>query len=121
MTVEDTRATMEEYFALVAADGDFSKLFADGITWEMVDPRQAISGRAAVRDYVRLLNDRIATEEHPRGLVVADGRAYLEGEAVNRTGESPGLAYCTVYDVDGGMVTAIRCYGSVGLLMLDAA
>ena len=112
---EQTLATMNRYFEVMGGDGDFSEFFVDDIRWLMVDTGYEVRGRTAVRDYINELHGRMLSGEQ-RDLVVADGHAYLEGSAVNADASSPGLSYCLVYDVGQGVITDMRCYGSLAAL-----
>ena len=117
MSVDSTRSVMERYFAVMSADGDFSPLFEDDVTWLMVDSGHEVRGAASVRDYLLELHGRMQGGNQ-RPLVVTEGHALLEGSAVNAGGEhGPGLAYCLVYDVSDDRISAMRCYGTLARLM----
>jgi SnoaL-like domain len=113
---EQTLATMNRYFEVLGRDGDFSEFFVDDIRWLMVDTGYEVRGRTAVRDYINELHARMLSGEQ-RDLVVAEGHAYLEGSAVNANPSGPGLSFCLVYDVKQGVITDMRCYGTLTTLM----
>jgi hypothetical protein len=116
MTVEQTLTTMNRYFEVMNSDGDFSEFFVEDIRWLMVDTGQEARGRSAVRNYVNELHAKMQSGEQQE-LVAADERAYLEGSAVNADESGSGLSYCLVYDVQQGIITDMRCYGTLAALM----
>jgi ketosteroid isomerase-like protein len=118
MSVADTQATMDAYFDVVRRRGDFTRFYADDVTWHMVDSADVVVGVDQVRDYVTAFRRKIVIQDQPYGLSVSDGKAYLEATAVNRTPDAKGLDYILVYDVRDGRITGIRCYGSAAALML---
>jgi hypothetical protein len=116
MTIEQTLATMDRYFELMGSGGDFSELFVEDIRWLMVDSGKEVHGRTAVHDYIDELHGRMLSGEQ-QDLVVTEEHAYLEGSAVNADASGPGLSYCLVYDVTQGVITDMRCYGTLAALM----
>ena len=47
-----------------------------------------------------------------RNFLVADDHAYLEGDcAAGHPRADERIHYCVAYDIDGGLITAMRCYG----------
>ena len=117
MTLEQTRATMDRYFELMNNDEDFSALYAGDVRWLMADSGQEVHGRTEIREYVNELHSRMLSAEYPQGLVVTEEHAYIEGDAINADASNPGLSYCAVFDVSNGLITDIRCYGTVATLM----
>jgi hypothetical protein len=107
---------MDRYFEVMGNGGDFSEFFVDDVRWLMVDSAQEVRGRSAVRDYINELHSSILSGEQ-QDLVVTDEHAYLEGSGVNADASGPGLSYCLVYDVKEGMITDMRCYGTLAVLM----
>jgi hypothetical protein len=117
LTTSGTRSVMEQYFSTMAAHEDFSRFFAEDVTWLMVDSGQEVHGPAPVRDYILELHGRMKNGNQ-RPLVVTDDHAILEGDAVNDgAGHESGLAYCLVYDISGDRISALRCYGTLARLM----
>jgi hypothetical protein len=117
MTVPGTQSVMERYFSTMGADEDFSRFFAENVTWLMVDSGEEVQGAGPVRDYVLQLHSRMESGDQ-RPLVVTDAQAFLEGDRVNVSDDnSTGLSYCLVYDVSGDLITAMRCYGTIARLM----
>jgi hypothetical protein len=119
VSIAGTRDVLDRYFAAMGAEKDFSEFFDSDVTWVMVDSGHEVRGAAAVRDYLLELHRRMLDGDQ-RELVVADGHAFLEGSSVNaRSGTGPGLAFCLVYDINDGHISAMRCYGTLARLMHD--
>ena len=119
MSVSSTRSVMDRYFNAMGAEEDFSRFFDDDVTWLMVDSGQEVRGPGSVRGYLNELHSKMLTGAQ-RELVVTDDHAFLEGDAVNADdGPGSGLAYCLVYDILDGRITAMRCYGTLARLMSD--
>jgi ketosteroid isomerase-like protein len=117
MSTHSTQSLLDRYFAAMNAEEDFSMFFGEDVTWTMVDSNQEVRGATAVRNYIIDLHTRMQGGSQ-RPLVVADGHAVLEGEAVNvEDGDERGLFYCLVYDLRDDRITAMRCYGSLARLM----
>ena len=117
VSASSTQSLMDRYFASMGAEGDFSQFFEEDITWLMVDSGHQVRGAAPVRDYILDLHSRMHGGNQ-RPLVVADGHALLEGDAVNAgDGIESGLNYCLVYDVSEHHIAAMRCYGTLARLM----
>ena len=117
MTSSGTQDLFDRYFAAMGAEEDFSAFFADDVTWLMVDSGHEVRGAVPVRDYILALHSKMRSGEQ-RPLVLTDGHAFLEGRSVNaEEGNEPGLAYCLVYDVSNDRISAMRCYGTLALLM----
>lgn len=121
MSVQVTQHVLDQYFAAMGAEEDFSRFFTDDVTWLMVDSGQEVRGPGPVREYILQLHARMQSGNQ-RPLVVTDGQAFLEGDAVNSgPGEEPGLAFCLVYDVRDELISAMRCYGTIARLMPGTA
>lgn len=117
MSTHSTQNLFVRYFAAMNAQGDFSKFYWEDVTWTMVDTKEEVRGALAVRDYIIDLHSRMRGGSQ-RPLVVADGHAVLEGDAVNvEDGNEGGLYYCLVYDLRDDRISAMRCYGSLSRLM----
>jgi SnoaL-like domain len=116
MTLEQTRATMDRYFELMDDDEDFSECDADDVRWLMADSGQEVRGRTEIREYVNELHRRMLSVEY-REMVVTEEHAYIEGDAINADASNPGLSVCAVFDVSNGLITDIRCYGTLAALM----
>jgi hypothetical protein len=117
VTVPGTQSVMDRYFSAMGADEDFSRFFAEDVSWLMVDTGEEVRGPGPVRDYILQLHDRMESGDQ-RPLVVTEAHAFLEGDRVNVTGGSDiGLAYCLVYEVSGDLISAMRCYGTIARLM----
>jgi len=107
---------MDRYFAAMGKHEDYAVCLDDDVTFLMVDNGQEIRGPAVVRDYINELHSKIRRQTL-HDLVVTDGHAYLESHSVNADGaNSPGLAFCLVYDVSDDRITAMRCYGTLAEL-----
>jgi hypothetical protein len=120
MSTQSTQSLLDRYFAAMNAGKDFSKFYGEDVTWTMVDSNQEVRGAVAVRDYIIDLHNRMQGGSQ-RPLLVADGHAVLEGDAVNvEDGNERGLFYCLVYDLSDDRISAMRCYGSLSRLMNGA-
>jgi hypothetical protein len=118
MSGHDTEATMRAYLDAVFNERDFSRYYAADVSLQMMDTAVTVQGIRSVREYLTVLRGRIQSESSPLGLTVANGKAYMEGHGVNRTEDLPGLDYCVVYEVEDGLITSMRTYGSLAALML---
>ncbi len=126
--VESGRATMEAYIDKLVARGSFADHFADDVTIEVVGASQTAQGRAAVESMIRYLHEQ-AFDGRPelKSLIVEGDRAAIEADFVGQhTGEFAGIAptsrqlripYSVVYDLQGGLIKALRIYGMAGDLI----
>ena len=117
MSVDETQNVIDRYFEVMGAGGDFSELYVEDVTWIMVDAGVEVRGAAAVRDYIIALHAQLS-DANTRRMVVTDGVAYLEGDAINaQEPELPRISYCVAYDLTGDRITAMRCYGTFGVML----
>ncbi len=61
MSVSATQSVMDRYFEAMGAEQDFSRLFANDVSWLMVDSGQEVRGPGPVRDYILELHNRMLT------------------------------------------------------------
>jgi ketosteroid isomerase-like protein len=59
---------MGDYFRVMSADGDIAAFFTEDVTWVNVESGQQFRGRAAVRNYIRALHDRLYESAFTRTL-----------------------------------------------------
>ena len=52
MSIEETQAAIDAYFAVLLARGDIAPYFSDDVVLELVDVGQRIEGRDAVVDAI---------------------------------------------------------------------
>lgn len=128
MSVASTNQVMNEYLDAVLKQEDFSQFFDDHVVWTTTETGEQVSGREAVRDFIVAFHTQ-AFEARPevKGLVVGDGHATLEADFVGKhTGDFAGVAatgaqlrvpYCVCYDVAAGVITALRAYLPITLMV----
>ncbi|MGC5169143.1 nuclear transport factor 2 family protein [Microbacterium sp. DT81.1] len=111
MSTEQTKQTMDRYFTLMGSEGDFAQCYAADVTWLVADTGEIVRGPQTVRNYVVTLHARL-TDMQTLNFVVADDHSYLEGDcSAGRSRADERIHYCVAYDIDGGLITAMRCYG----------
>lgn len=117
MSVDETQEILDRYFEAMGHDEDFSKFYAEDVTWIMMETGQEVRGPAMVRDFVLELHSRMFGGDQ-RDPVVSDGHVYLEGDAANAPGATePIFRYCLSFDMRAGRIAAVRCYGTLGALL----
>jgi SnoaL-like domain len=115
-SAESNRAFMGDYFRVMSADGDLAPFFTEDVTWVNVESGQQFRGRAAVRDYIKALHDRLyEARSQGRSLDVTDAHAFLEGDFVG-TSSDVRVPFCLVYDLGDAGISAMRAYMSFGSL-----
>jgi predicted ester cyclase len=128
MSVESTTQVMNEYLDALVKREDFGRFFADQVVWTTTETGDEVRGREAVRDFIVAFHTQ-SFQAHPevKSLIVGDGQATLEADFVGKhTGEFAGVAatgahlrvpYCVCYDVGDGVITALRAYMPIGLMV----
>jgi len=116
MTGTTIQAVIDRYFELMGRDEDFGSCYADDVQWTTFDGETVVRGPAEVREYLTGLHHNMP-DIRTRPLVYAEGTAYIEGDCADpRRPSADRLAFCIAYDVADGVITAARCYGSIGFL-----
>lgn len=110
MSVEQTQRTLDRYFGLMGKDEDFAVCFTADVTWLVADTGEVIQGAESVRDYIIDLHSRMAGSQN-RESVVGENFVYLEGACTAAVPSSSRVNYCIAYDMRGGLIAAVRCYG----------
>ena len=119
MKPAETRAVIDHYFDLMGRGEDFATCYADDVHWTTFDGGATVVGPAEVRDYLTALHQNMP-DIQTRPIVYADETAYIEGDCADPRGaDSDRIAFCIVYDVAEGVITAARCYGALGLFAPD--
>jgi hypothetical protein len=107
---------VDRYFDLMGRDEDFGTCYADGVRWTTFDGDTLVVGPTQVRDYLTGLHHNMP-DIRTRPLAYAEGTAYIEGDCADpRSPSAERIAFCVAYDVTDGVITAARCYGSIGFL-----
>ena len=107
---------IDRYFELMGRDEDFGSCYADDVQWTTFDGETVVRGPAEVREYLTGLHHNMP-DIRTRPLVYAERTAYIEGDCADpRRPSADRLAFCIAYDVADGVITAARCYGSIGFL-----
>jgi ketosteroid isomerase-like protein len=111
VTVADSQQTIDRYFDLMGQGIEFDACYATDVTWLVADTGEVIEGARAVRDYVVALHASL-TDLRSSKLVVGEDSVYLEGDCATQMPGAVGRDhYCVAYDVQDGLIAAIRCYG----------
>lgn len=115
MSTEQTQWTIDRYFDLMGKDEDFTACCTQDVTWLVADTGEVVEGRAAVLGYVNSLHATMA-DAQTRHLMVAEDSVYLEGDCADpASSDGARRRYCIAYDIRQGQITAMRCYGPLGL------
>jgi ketosteroid isomerase-like protein len=115
MTTEQTRRVIDRYFDLMGKDEDFTACCSHDVTWLVAGTGEVVEGRTAVRDYVNALHATMA-DAQTRHFVVGEDSVYLEGDCADPASfDGARLRYCIGYDIGQDQITAMRCYGPLGL------
>jgi hypothetical protein len=128
-TTEMTRETMAAYIKALVAREPYAQFFAPDVIFTVMgsdDP--PIKGRKEVAEFIHWLHT-VAFDARPeiKEVFTVGGRACLEAEFVGRhTGEFFGVPgsgnevrvpYAVVYDLRGNLITALRFYMPMNVLM----
>src|SRR4051794_36216144 len=121
MSAEQIRHTMQSYAEALLVRGDYRRFFADDIRLEVVGTDQRVQGPEAAEQAIRFLHE-VAFDAQPEitNVLVDDHGTAAEATFVGtHVGEFAGIAAtgravrvpCTVfYELDAGMITALRIY-----------
>lgn len=128
MSLEETQAVMDAYFAALVAREDIAPYFSDDVFFELVDVGQRVEGRDEVVDAIVELHQH-TFDAHPdvKNVVIGEGTAAAEVVFVGtQTGDFAGIPasgqqvavpYAAFYDLADGKITAIRIHGfATGLI-----
>lgn len=112
---------MERYLAALAARGDYASFLAEDATLSMEGTDQHAAGRDAVERTIRWMHEQ-AFDAQPelKNLVVGCDKATVEADFVGThigefagvpaTGKRVHVPYSVAYDLDGGVIIALRLY-----------
>jgi predicted ester cyclase len=128
MSVQATEQTLHSYLDTLLGRGDFTRFFAEDVTWTTMETGDQIRGRTAVADFIIALHSQyFDARPEVKSTVASDGVALIEADFVGtHTGEFAGIdptglavrvAYCVVYDIPGDKITALRAYFPITLLI----
>lgn len=111
MPTEETQRTIDRYFALMGHGADFAECYRADVQWLTAETGQIVQGPDPVQNYVNALHATMA-DAQTRRLVVGESNAFLEGDCAATEPElGRRTHYCVAYDIEGGLITAMRCYG----------
>ncbi len=128
MSSEATREAMTGYLAALIEREGYERYLAQDVVLSVVGTDLKARGRGAVQAVTRYLCEE-AFDASPefRRLLFDEGRAAVEADFVGTytggfggnpaAGGEVGVPYVVMYDLDGGMIRAIRVYVSVQLLL----
>ncbi len=131
MSAEHVRRTLESYLEALSARADYSRFFADDITFEVLWSDTSARGPQEVEQAIRFLHE-IAFDAAPEvlGIVVGEDGAAVEfafvgthiGDfgGVEPRGNSVRVPYSAFYEVADGRITALRVYLPVSELVAQA-
>jgi predicted ester cyclase len=128
MSVQATEQTLHSYLDTLLGRGDFTRFFAEDVTWTTMETGDQIRGPKAVADFIIALHSQyFDARPELKSTVASDGVALIEADFVGtHTGEFAGIgptglavrvAYCVVYDIPGDKITALRAYFPITLLI----
>lgn len=121
MSAQQVRDTMQSYAEVLLARGDYRRFFADDIRFEVLGTDQRVQGAEAAEQAIRFLHE-VAFDARPEitNVLVDDHGAAAEatfvgthvGEfaGIGATGSAVRVPYSVFYDVEAGMITALRIY-----------
>jgi len=128
MASNPTRQVIDRYLEALLGRGDFGAFLAEDVKWTTMETGEELHGREPVRAFIDALHTQLFdARPEVRSIVAADGAACLEADFVGtHTGEFAGIPatgakvrvpYCVVYDVEGDLITALRGYLPLGVLV----
>ena len=125
MSVESTRAVLEQY---LAAEHDDTSMLADDVVFTIMGTGEAYHGPQAVQQMLHVFY-QVAFEATARttNMIVADGQACLEamfegthiGEfaGIPATGKKVSVPLCVVYDFEDNKLKRGRVYMETPVMM----
>jgi len=128
MSTEATRETMTAYLRTLGERGPLARYFANDVTFTVMGGGQQVRGPGAVEEFIRWFHEQ-AFDARPefKATIIADSQATLEAEFVGQhIGEFFGVPashravrvpYVVVYDLREGLITALRFYMPMNVLM----
>ena len=128
MSADQVRETMSAYVEVLRARGDYRRFFAEDIRFEIVGTDQSARGAEAAEHAIRFFHE-IAFDAQPeisKVLVDDDGaaaEAMFVGKhigdfaGVGATGRAVRVPYSVFYELDAGLITALRIYLSMDQLL----
>ena len=122
MSIEETQAVMDAYFAALVGREDIAPYFSDDVVLELVDAGQRIEGRDEVVDAIVELHEQtFDARPEVKNLVIGEGTAAAELVFVGtHTGDFAGIPasgmqvavpYAAFYDLADAKITALRIHG----------
>jgi predicted ester cyclase len=128
MSADQLRDTMNAYVEALLARGDYRRFFADDIRLEIVGTDQSARGAQSAEQAIRFLHE-VAFDARPEivnVLVDAHGAAAEamfvgkhigEFAGIGATGRTVRVPYSVFYDLDAGVITALRIYMAMDQLL----
>ncbi|MET0780055.1 MAG: nuclear transport factor 2 family protein [Microbacterium sp.] len=111
MSTEQSQRTMDRYFDLMRRSADFGECYTPDVTWLVAETGEIVRGADSVRDHVIALHSTMV-DAHTHTYVVGEDHVYLEGDcAADAPAVGARTSYCVAYDMQGAMISAMRCYG----------
>jgi predicted ester cyclase len=122
MSIDDTQAAVDTYFAALQAREDIAPYFSEDVVLELVDVGQRVEGRdAVVGAIVELHQQTFDALPELTSSVIGEGTAALElifvgthtGDfaGIPATGTEVAVPYAAFYDLADGEITALRIHG----------
>jgi steroid delta-isomerase-like uncharacterized protein len=122
MSIEETQAVIDAYFAALVGREDIAPYFSDDVVLQLVDVDQRIQGRDEVVDaIVELHQQTFDARPELTNVVIGEGTAAAElvfvgthtGEfaGIPASGQQVAVPYAAFYDLADTKITALRIHG----------
>ena len=122
MSIDETQAVMDAYFAALVGRENIAPYFSDDVAFVLVDVGQRVEGRDEVVDAIVELHEQtFDARPEVTNLVIGEGTAAAELVFVGtQTGEFAGIPasgkqvavpYAAFYDLADAKITTLRIYG----------
>jgi hypothetical protein len=132
MSIDTTRHAIDGYLEALLSCGDFGRFMSDDVTVTFMGTDRQAAGREAACGLITFVHAlAFKTAIRVNDVVYGERRAMLEAEFVGtHIAEFEGVAashrhvrvpYAVVYDVDDQLITALRIYFPLDLLMRQIA
>jgi predicted ester cyclase len=128
MSADQARETMNAYVEALLARGDYRRFFAEDIRFEIVGTDHSARGAESAEQAIRFFHE-IAFDAQPEiGNVLVDedgaaaeamfvGKHIGDFAGIGATGRAVRVPYSVFYELDAGLITALRIYMSMDQLL----
>jgi hypothetical protein len=109
MSVNGVHEAMQRYFETLGTER-FVEAVDSEVTWTVTDTGRVVAGADEVKSHVDALHAAMV-DTRTQDLLLSEDVAVLEGDCSAPDDPDGRLAFCVIYEVRDGRVSAIRLYG----------